>query len=330
MNHIELQLISIGDHFQKHIAVLGFVGSYGVTLFFLLSGFLMVKVSEDKSSGLGYAGKFARDRLARIVPLYWLLTAIQILWLFFAARRGDLPAAQLVEPAHIIKAFFFVPFSTVYAVHRPPIGQGWTLDFEMFFYLIFTVAIAIGRSHGWIFAIVLILAFLGAGSFIDLPEPIALLAKPILCSFVAGMLIAKATRFVPSIKFGESGLFIIASVAAASVALSFLAGESLPLQLLVGAPVLAIAVTVHHDAPRSKLLRALVEIGNWSYSTYLLHGFIILGVSIIWRKFFGADYLVGYVIIVLVITYFASYALHYSLEKPATKFFKSNWKWQTA
>src|SRR4029077_17035692 len=51
-------------------------GGYGVDLFFVISGFIMVVTTWDKPIG---PLEFMRHRIRRIVPLYWLVTLLMVL-----------------------------------------------------------------------------------------------------------------------------------------------------------------------------------------------------------------------------------------------------------
>ena len=53
--------------------------SSGVDLFFVISGFVMVYSSENLFGVEGASRGFIRNRLARIVPIYWAATSIWLL-----------------------------------------------------------------------------------------------------------------------------------------------------------------------------------------------------------------------------------------------------------
>src|SRR5665213_384 len=50
----------------------------GVDLFFVISGFIMVYSSQRLFATPGAGGAFISRRLIRIVPLYWMITAIAL------------------------------------------------------------------------------------------------------------------------------------------------------------------------------------------------------------------------------------------------------------
>jgi peptidoglycan/LPS O-acetylase OafA/YrhL len=74
------------DHLQRN-------GSYGVSMFFLISGFLISRIIDSMPNGLFEAGwkEFYARRTGRIIPLF--LLAIFLGVFFFCVLRGGSPAA---------------------------------------------------------------------------------------------------------------------------------------------------------------------------------------------------------------------------------------------
>ena len=101
----------------------------GVILFFSLSGFLMQK---SLSSGRGVSN-YAISRIFRIVPLYWISIMV-------VAALGL--AASDVESGWVLSSLTFT--SQIIYDSKPINSVGWTLEYEMYFY----VLIAIGLSFG--------------------------------------------------------------------------------------------------------------------------------------------------------------------------------------
>ncbi|QHC59635.1 acyltransferase [Rathayibacter sp. VKM Ac-2760] len=117
-------------------------GFLGVTLFFIISGFVMTITAApfDVPGGWRF---FAVRRLVRIVPMYWIATTLKI-------------AAILVVPGAVLQAGF-TPWSGVASYLllptrnpdgdvAPLLGVGWTLTFEMFFYVVFALGLLLRRD----------------------------------------------------------------------------------------------------------------------------------------------------------------------------------------
>ncbi len=110
----------------------------GVDLFFIISGFVMVHASRDLFGRSGAAPLFLARRLARIVPLYWMVTTLFLLTMLAAhVLSSAVPTA-----GEVVQSYLFVPYSPrVGGPMQPVYKLGWTLNYEMFFYLVFSVVL---------------------------------------------------------------------------------------------------------------------------------------------------------------------------------------------
>jgi len=103
---------------------------YGVAVFFVISGYVMCLVHDRP------AGRFFSDRLWRVVPPYWVATFILVI---------GLAAWREVSLSEIGRSLLFIPYQDSRGAFFPVLGVGWTLNLEMYFYAIFSVAIAVNR-----------------------------------------------------------------------------------------------------------------------------------------------------------------------------------------
>ena len=105
----------------------------GVDIFFVISGFVMCYTQfKVKSSPLN----FVKARLKRIVPIYWIVTSL-ILFLFFLdpdviIKRNF--TSELISSSYL---FYSYLINDIY----PIIVQGWTLELEILFYVVFAVSL---------------------------------------------------------------------------------------------------------------------------------------------------------------------------------------------
>lgn len=164
------------------------LGNTGVYIFFVISGFIMAHISWERFGQPGAAQQFMWRRIIRIVPLYWLATMGAVL--FHKAVANDSVPSGLPE---LLQSFFFIPYYTENAGWAPILRQGWTLNYEMMFYVIFAVALTFSRKRAlWGVAIAL-----GVYVIVDpaLPRGIlAYLGSPIVLWFVLGIGIASIWR----------------------------------------------------------------------------------------------------------------------------------------
>jgi peptidoglycan/LPS O-acetylase OafA/YrhL len=112
----------------QHPLLLALLGQchVGVTLFFVLSGFLIA--DRYWSVGLGALPAFLLRRAGRIMPLYLLITAVVFVYPWWAqVSDGEFPLALFLANATLLRGWFADLWNT-------GIVQGWSLTAEMTFY----------------------------------------------------------------------------------------------------------------------------------------------------------------------------------------------------
>jgi exopolysaccharide production protein ExoZ len=141
---------------------LGWWGNSGVDIFFVISGFVMIESQRRKASN---AITFLIRRIVRIVPLYWLLTLFY--WTLATFAPSLFPNLELGIP-WLLTSLGFI--SGVFSFSAPILGQGWTLEFEMLFYLVFASTLFLRNfvKSGifTIFIIIFIVLFFGGNTII--------------------------------------------------------------------------------------------------------------------------------------------------------------------
>jgi exopolysaccharide production protein ExoZ len=258
-------------------------GYSGVDLFFVISGFIMVySTSRKKISG----GQFLLNRLRRIVPLYYITTFI-----VFAIALALPSLFQNTSPDiySLLKSLAFMPFEKSPGRIYPLYYLGWTLNYEMFFYLLFALSLAIWyEMRIFTCAIVIVgLVFLGN----RLPTSTDVLAyfytQPIMLDFVLGMIIASYREKIVQIMHTNIALpWLILSIGVFALLVSSSVLDMTPSHYapptntfgtfgIPGALIVIAAVGLDDARSRGKVWRGLEEIGDSSYSIYLTHFFLI-------------------------------------------------------
>ena len=189
------------------------VGVAGVDLFFVISGFVMVYASESLFGKRGAARVFFLRRLARIVPLYWAVTAAIIIYLLVV--HGTAVLMTLHSPGSLVASFLFIPYPRMDGYLSPVHILGWTLNYEMFFYVFFAVAILLPRRAAVIAITALFIALVAIGRIATLPPPIAFWCDPIILEFCFGMVLAVAYR--EGIRLPRTASWLLISIAVAAL-----------------------------------------------------------------------------------------------------------------
>jgi exopolysaccharide production protein ExoZ len=258
-------------------------GIFGVDLFFLLSGYLMAHLHKDQF-GRGRSGVFFQRRLLRIVPLYWALSGAALVLLHFAPAL--FANVRQVSWSWILGNFLFLPLPQPSGVMSHVIVVGWTLDYEMYFYVLFALSMIFRYGISWLFVFLIGSVIVGMWIVPVHPWP-QLLTSPLLLEFLSGIGLAMlADRHSlpkefgwPLIAFGTV-LLTISSPVSSDFDRAWKLGAPCAL-LLLG------SVTLGSDC-RGFLGRVLVKMGDASYSIYLFQGFALTLIGrVAWRSGVG-------------------------------------------
>ncbi|KKB76435.1 hypothetical protein VW35_16645 [Devosia soli] len=112
----------------------GRLGWLGVILFFVISGFIVVSVTEG---GRFDGRQFLRRRILRVVPLYWGFTLIAAA---LALVAPQLFKTTVFDGEQLALSLAFIPFYNAASEGLHPLYKlGWTLNYEMFFYACFAL-----------------------------------------------------------------------------------------------------------------------------------------------------------------------------------------------
>lgn len=289
------------------------IGAAGVDIFFVVSGFIMWVIASDRSPS---PSAFLRDRIERIAPLYWIATGVMVA----GALAGLFPNMRLTA-WHVFSSLSFIPSrSPSTGEIWPVLVQGWTLNYEMFFYALFAMALFLPAKRR---LVVLAAAFLGlvAAGWLAAPEtPVfKTWTDPLLLEFLLGIGIGKAwlDGALPSPGIGAA-LIAVAIGGFAFVGVTYVGFMPLVLGPLAAALVGGVLTFERHA--RIPSFRPASYLGDASYSIYLWHAMAIsvaakLGSVLLLPKpiVFGIAIVSGVAVGV---------AAHEILEKPIAAFLK--------
>jgi peptidoglycan/LPS O-acetylase OafA/YrhL len=146
-----------------HVLATPNFGLFGVDIFFVISGFVMALVTTKNTNPTS----FFLHRLIRIVPLYWILTTCLVAVIVIAP---NLLGSTTLNFANFLKSLFFIPYFKESHLIQPFLFVGWTLNYEMLFYLCIALGLMLSSRHYLAIAIsTLMLIYLMLGVLADSP-----------------------------------------------------------------------------------------------------------------------------------------------------------------
>jgi peptidoglycan/LPS O-acetylase OafA/YrhL len=252
-----------------------FRSHHGVYIFFMLSGYLIAKLSLSKD--FSYF-RFLRNRLVRIYPAF--LLALGACMALAAAAGRPLPGWRDI----VFNLLFLNGFPPAHVDGIVFNNVTWSLFYEMIFYFVFPVVLMLAR-------------------LLRLPVPAAIAIAGILASYgpahwgfhselflflfagaIAGTLPAAqfktaATGFPDAIVIGIYGL-----VTGLLTLDCITTGQFVWLFACLGLLVIGKAVSGEGVLARSLAWRPLVGLGRISYSFYLLHSVSLALVFRLWAR----------------------------------------------
>jgi exopolysaccharide production protein ExoZ len=291
-------------------------GAAGVDIFFIISGFIMLHVSFRPHRPPPAVGSFLFRRVTRIYPLYWLCCFAML-----AASAAGFLRGQHWSGTDVATSLLLLPGNHLL------INVSWTLVYELYFYLIFAVAL-IARSMAVAVSgpIVAIISLWLASDVVPWQAVRSLLADPVPLEFCMGLCLAWAySRWQAVFKQLTIG-WVLALVglgitAAAPLFVWHPDTTGLPGAARVvawGLPALLVMVAaLPIRAPRKLATRFAVLLGDASYALYLTHLFVMIGYGWVLKSTgFGASAQIWVVPLVVVASIMIAIVTHLTIERP--------------
>ena len=240
-------------------------GAVGVDIFFVISGLVIYLSTLDKDMP---AGRFMLNRIIRIVPAYWLYTLVMGLLVVVAS---PLLPHQVVDWQSFMLSLLFIPSENPggYGLY-PTLNVGWTLNYEMLFYVLFSLVFLFQQRHRPLIIAAALFAVsdvLGRSGLIS-----RFYANDIVYEFLLGIGIGMVYRrgwisqrlWLPLAAIGAA-LFTINALQPTNRFLNW------------GVPSAVIVVACISLEPYFRGNRFLKTMGDCSYSVYLLHVLVLYG-----------------------------------------------------
>lgn len=255
----------------EHIRFLN-CGAFAVDIFFCISGFTIMLSSHENTE------HFLQKRFIRILPLYDLMTLGTYLLLLIFPTMFSQTKPNFI---HFMKSLLFIPFDIGDGVLQPIVRIGWTINCELFFYILFYISLRISHKYRGLICSTLLLLLVATGqitrcSFI----PFRFYSQPVMLEFILGILsysIAYEIYKKDSLhKLPKTVSYVATLLPVPIFSLLLLTKASVNVLglrrvFIWGIPAMLIVLCFFVAGLFLKMPKPLVFLGNISFSTYLLH-----------------------------------------------------------
>ncbi|QMC73378.1 acyltransferase family protein [Escherichia fergusonii] len=308
-------------------------GGFGVDLFFVISGFVILMSTEKSSSRGMNCMDFLIKRFFRIYPLL-IVTVLTIGFL----RGYDMHRILIsIIPLHLNYASMapYFNYNVLYVA--------WTITYELIFYAVFLLAMAINHKYRGLICILLlsimfsaIRVYTGDGitfdtkNNIDISQlvfftPIAsVLSSPLILNFILGMLSYTFYKLLVN-DFNKSSYLKIPMILLISICILFLFSDSVlkghgPLKWGGVSFILITTITLYEDFFGIQKRKGWLFLGDISYSLYMVHPIVLWIMATYPMSYFGLTQIPKFIfgtIIVISVSSISYFVIERSFSKLA-------------
>jgi exopolysaccharide production protein ExoZ len=320
---------NLGKSYQTQFFYLEDWGAIGLDLFFIISGFIIATVLPAYAKRKAWKDFFVK-RFTRIIPLYWLLSIVAAFTITKASP--SIKAASL-------KTIFFFPIFDVKEFYFPLISVGWSLSYEVYFYVLAGLLLIAGskRLNAGNVTIIVLLSLVG---YLVNPTNVFIkfITSPLLLEFAIGVTAAviykQATEFIDKRWLKPAAIIIAITGAALMVATIFTGYKNLSEAAIVinfnhpalyrsliwGVPcgMLVFGLTLAEKTFALAIPKLLIRVGDASYSAYLIQGFVIYYFTLLYKLAVNSNPDL-YIVVCTVVCTIVSIPIHLYIEKMLIK-----------
>ncbi|AIJ10516.1 MULTISPECIES: acyltransferase family protein [Edwardsiella] len=306
-------------------------GIIGVNIFFVLSGFIIACSTSKYQKGVESFKLFAKNRILRIVPLYYFGLLVAFL---LGGAMSTFHYSQKIE--NLISALTFTVYDNNVSPHyiddSGMYNVRWTLNYEIYFYFVFAVCMLF-RSRltfllVWFISLTQIIpALLGftptlsvSGYHFDYAS-YGFFTNPIALEFVVGvifgLLYLKIQNNIREHNYLKYSFLPAAIFLVILVYIRIISPFDILASVIIGLIILSLAL---YKKATSRFTIAFVYLGDISYSLYLLHNPIG---SAIFKRVDGANHPYFWFMIAVLSSIAISHFTYRYIEVSLTNFLKS-------
>jgi peptidoglycan/LPS O-acetylase OafA/YrhL len=297
-------------------------GNAGVDVFFVISGVIMVFSTERRETT---AGNFLLHRFVRIAPFYWLMTFLMFAIALAAPQLMQSTRADLPD---LVRSLAFVPYQKANGLIEPIVFVGWSLNYEMAFYLLFGLTLLIrprGLGLGTCLA-----ALVGVAGYGFLAQPrnpiVGFYTYAIILEFGAGIAIGWAMLRLQRPRAagrGAWGTMAVAALAALALIGGYFVLPEVDRVVISGVPAVVLVVAaLRLEQHGLRLTWPLAKrLGDASYAIYLTHFFVTQAVTRAAARLPFSNPLIfaGLVVVCMGLSCVVGLIVHDRVEAPLTR-----------
>jgi peptidoglycan/LPS O-acetylase OafA/YrhL len=307
-------------------------GAFGVDIFFIISGFIIAYVvSKDTEN-------FLVKRIIRVVPLYVIATIVMTVTVMLFPQ---FIRSTTISLSGFIKSVLFIPGPENRG--QPILGQGRTLNYEMFFYFVMFLCIIIVKNKKYLtISCISVLVFIMA--ILSLLKPANFILdyyrKGLFPEFIYGMLLY---HFYVHFNRNEHKLLqnkhirIVFLIFLAIISYGFMIfcdvynlRLTMNRNIYYGIPSLVLVISLlflEKDIKDTRFVRFGIELGEASYVIYLIHyHIVILLARVFFNKIIGPNSIliieVAKIILAFITTIILGIIIYKFVDKPIQKFLR--------
>lgn len=291
------------------------VGAAGVDLFFVISGFIMAMILSRP--GDFSPREFLWRRIARVFPGYYIATIGVFVLAIMVPTAMSSTSADIFK---LLRSLAFFPWADQDGSTAPLLLVGWTLNYEVYFYALVAIVAGLFGDRGLLKTAGVLVAIVMIG-WITAPEhpTVAFYTDSILLEFAFGILAWHCHKRLQG-NYAETLSFFVFVGGVAFFALQHESDPGVYRALVWGVPC---AMILYGSLRMMRFSNTPLRLlGDWSYSFYLTHLFIIAGyirfvmprmpdLHLIW----GAHYAIMTVVCLIV-----AWVFHELVEKRTNRF----------
>ena len=313
------------------------IGWVGVSLFFVLSGFLITRQLLDSQGSSNYYRAFFGRRTLRIFPLYYsaLLIGFVVVPLLFPNTAYG--AAS--HPDQIWLWVFLVNWAQPFGADAYPFSHFWSLAIEEQFYLIWPFVVrrldprALLVLSAWLALAALMIRIVMRASAAS-PDMLYAFTICRMDALVIGAIVAALVRipaldaralvFAPWLIPVASLLGLTGALITRAYTRDTASTQTVGYSIFAVFSGLILLASIIERGGWNRRLQAMLSaaplrsVGKYSYGMYVIHYPIILGLQKVVPRFqevFGNFYIIPLLLVILLLSYAAAFLSYHAMEK---------------